>query len=627
MKKLVGFASLLLLTILFSFFLVSAATDEITEDQKIDKAYSCLQNKTNGRCSALSTEEKIFSLLSIKQCQPELLSARSNSTACWSPTGTTSCRLKTTAQAVLALSNVGTNTDDAQNWLLSQNRTPTDLAWFLEIEAQSPATCTITYSGSSHTIDIGADKKINNNAGSCLTLAQDGYWLRVSPSCFNREFQVSCNQGFLTTLLFQKQNSATVHVSEEASSAAANGMTVERVKSSCFGENNLCNYEGTLWATLVLDSLGKDVSSNLPYLITLAEDNQRFLPDSFLYMITGNTDYKVSLLSDQKSDKWWLESGDKLYDTALALYPFQQETLQEKTNSKEWLLSTQDANGCWENNVRNTGFILASIWPRDSGDDDDDGLDSSGLPDCETAGYFCTSSGNCPSGSILSEYDCPALFNCCTTQPTQQTCFELGGEICSSGQSCSGDTLSSSDLAFGEQCCVTGVCGAAGSGGSDGSGGEDASACGSAGGTCRSFGCNSNEEELTVSCQFSGDSCCIQTTIPGGPTSYLWVWVLLSLIVLVVLAIVFRNHLRHFWFKAKDSFGGGRPRPGVGPSQQHYGFMPQPIRRPFPVERRILPHSVSQHQQQSRPSPGRSLKSRAEKELDDVLKKLKDMSK
>ena len=606
----------LILIISFAFILssVSALTNATQDQQKINNAYNCLENKTQGKCSALSTEEKIFSLLAVNQCSSELQTASTNSGECWGPTSSSGCKVKTTAQAVLALENSGRDSTKAQNWLLNQNKTPAELSWYLEIEASSASTCKISYGGISSTVSIGEDKKISSNAGNCLVLAQDDYWLRVSPSCYDESFEISCDQNFLTTLLFQRTGSSTVHVMDEASSAAANGITTEKVNSACFAEGSTCTYEGTLWAALVLDSVGKDISSYLPYIITGTEANEKYLPDSFLYFITADPDYRTSLLSKQKSGKWWLESSDKLYDTALALYPFQQETLPEKTNSQNWLLDTQDANGCWENNIRDTAFILSSIWPREfagSGSGT-----STGLPDCETSGYFCTPEAKC-GGVIFSNYDCPVLSKCCSKPATEETCIGLGGEICSSGESCNnGVSTSSPDLNIGQKCCVGGSCilSSAGDGGT-----SEISECELSGGICRTTSCNSNEESISVSCDFSGSTCCVQEEQTKG--NYTWVWILLILITLVVLGIIFRNYLRHFWFKIKDSFGGKHNAGGPGAPPYRPSPHYAPIRRQFPVERRILLPSSSS---QAKP---RSIASSAQKELDDVLKKLKEMSK
>jgi len=596
--SLTSFRSLILLTLflLLLFPFVSAQLNSTEETAKVNKAYSCLQNKTSGNCDSLSIEEKTFSVLATGQCRSELVSSSQNSGECWAGSSSQNCNVKPTAQAMLALK---TSSTSAENWLDSKKITPSDLTWYLEIESDSATTCSISYGSSSYTISIDENKKINNNAGSCLFPAQDDYWLEVSPSCYNTEFTVSCDKDFLTTTLFRKNEvSSTIHVSDETSSASAGGATREQVDSYCFADSGTCNYEATLWAALALDSQDKSVSAYLPYLITLADDNNRYIPDSFLYLLTGKTDHKISLFSKQKSSQYWQESGDRYYDTALALYPLLDETSQEKTNSKEWLLDSQGDNGCWENNVRNTGFILASVWPKATGGTGTGGGTS--LPDCGTSGFYCASSSIActvnAGGSVLSEYDCPGVSQkCCSVQPIVRTCAEQGGEICASSERCIGGTeITASDTRSTEICCANS-------------------------GSCSSS-IDDDEEEPP-------------TTLPprdnGG--SSLWIWILLILIVLVVIGIIFRNKLRMFWFKIKHR-GGHKPGgPGHPTSRPPPGFFPRSMQRPIQrIERRILLPSQAQHRPspaQARPTTAAKMKSGAQKELDDVLKKLKEMGK
>ena len=87
----------------------------------------------------------------------------------------------------------------------------------------------------------------------------------------------------------------------------------------------------------------------------------------------------------------------------------------------------------------------------------------------------------------------------------------------------------------------------------------------------------------------------------------------MTLIVLVVIGILFRDKLREFWFRMKS--GKSKPGPKPGPPTH-------PQARPYPMERRIL---LPTHQE-ARP-PARRAPSGAQKELDSVLKKLKEMSK
>ena len=600
------------LVFLFGLFLIfgtiasiHAQTNATTEQEKVNEAYSCLTDKVSGKCSSLSVEEKIFSVLAVNQCSSELMTQSSNSGECWSLSGS-SCNVKITAQALLALDKTGSNTK-AQNWLFSKNKTPTELTWYLQIESPEPTTCSIKYSGLSYNVGIDEDKKISSNAGSCLVLAQDNYWLRISPTCYDRNFSISCDQSFLTNLLFKKTTSLTINVMEETSSAAASGTTTEKVESSCFSTGNSCDYEGTLWASLVLDSQGEDVSAYLPYLIIMADDNKRFLPEAFLYALTANPEYKISLLSKQKSSQWWMESGDKYYDTALALYPLQQEIPVEKTNSKEWLLSSQDSNGCWEGNTRNTGFILASIWPRQSG-----GTGTGELPDCEDQGYYCSSSASACDSQLLPEFSCPgSLQKCCTTQPILETCSELGGSICSSNERCVGGTVvDASGLSSQELCCAEGSCESI----SD----TAESECEINNGVCSPSNCDAGEEEGFYSCEISSDVCCVQKSGDTSPKSYLWIWILIILIIIVVIAIIFRNSLRILWFRITGGSGPKGPS-HPGPSYPHQGYQQRPA--PRIIERRILvPHSSPPPRRPSRPSG-------AQRELDEVLKKLKEMGK
>ena len=622
-KVVVGiFISLIFFTAILSLVSVSAATNSTDEQKKIDDAYKCLEDKAGTDCSTFSLEEKTFSLLADNLCRSEVISDSSNESQCW-PSG--SCKVKTTAQAVLALDNSGTNTEKAQDWLMAQNRTPTELAWYLEIESSEPTTCTVSYSGRDYNVNIGENKKISNNAGACLVLSQDDYWLRIAPSCYDEEFEVSCNQNFLTTLLFKKATSSTIHVSDKSSSASAEGTTTESVNSFCLADGNVCSYEGTLWAAMVLDSLGKDVSQYMPYLVTLADDNSKYIPEAFLYFITADEKYRTEILAGQKSDKWWIASGDKFYDTSLALLPFQGEDISEKTNSKQWLFDVQGTDGCWESNVRDTAFILASLWPQSfSSSGSGDGY--TGL-DCESSGYYCVPSGSVTGGEILSEYDCPALYKCSTSPVQQQTCSELGGSLCSSNQICQGGTIiSSGDSNFGESCCIQGTCTAKTT--------PLTSECVLAGGVCRTYGCGDGEQSSTAVCDFSGETCCVPSNSgsSSGSGGKFWLWFFFTLIILVVVGIFFRDKLRIYWLKMKSKFGGkSSGSSSSGPGPRRFGPPSPPhgmlSRRPFPERRILLPGPSQSPKPRLVSSHLPTGKSGAQKELDEVLKKLKEMGK
>jgi len=432
------------------------------------------------------------------------------------------------------------------------------------------------------------------------------YFLKISSSCYDKEFDISCDKSFLTTLLYKKSDLPIIYISDKTSSASADSTTTEKVDFSCFRQGNTCNYEGSLWAAFALNSLGEDISSYKPYLVTMTEDNLQYLPESFLYLIEpSDTNFRTILLEKQQSSKWWSASGDNYYDTALALLGFQNENPPEKTNSKNWLLDVQDSEGCWqEGNVRNTAFILYSIWPEYFTGSSLPAVITNGTDStCEDVEGYCIFETSCADigGSELSAYSfsCSGTEICCDTSPSSETCLDIGGEICTSDEACSVSTIETLDT---YDCC-TGYCESVA---------VSQSECESEGGTCRDS-CSGDEEENSDECDYIGEVCCVDkaVTTDGGADeekSYWWIWVLLILIVLVVIGIIFRDKLRPAWLRIKSKF---KKKPKSPPGLP---LTRAPMRRP--IHRGVSPHA-------GRPLPSRRPKS----EVDDVLKKLKEIGK
>ena len=625
MKKEVLITIILLSLLIILPFVNSATNETISDDDdeetRIAKAYECLEDRLGEDCST-SVEENIFALLSTHRCQDEVEDESKSDNECWPKS---SCTIKSTAQAILALDEVGEDTEDAQDWLLEHTLSPTDLDWFLEIESTNATTCSIYYGNSHYTINIGEDKKINTGAGSCLTLVQGGWWFRIAPTCYDQEFEISCDKDFLTTLLFQKDGSSTFHISQDTSSSSAEGTTTEKVGALCFSTKGTCDYEGSLWATLALNDVGVDIQEYIPYLITMSKEYPRYIPESFLYILTGYTDFRTDLLLKQKGN-YWDESGNKFYDTAMALYPFQYEDPAEKSQAKEWLLEVQGKNGCWDSgNIKNNAFILYSIWPelRNQYISDPDGEDYDDLTSdssCENAGYFCMSSSLC-QGKILIDYDCLGSSKCCDTELAVEECVTQGGEICAANENCVGGvSADASDTDYGEICCIEGTCKVSGS-----SSGEQNS-CELNSGTCKSYECNSNEEESVFYSCDNGDICCV--SISSEKKSYWWIWILFILIIIVALAIIFREKLKPYWYKLKSSFGkksnssssiSKRP-PGFPPSRPMFGKPTPRSLQPRITPRRILPPKQP-------PQPKPPVQPKKNPEIEEVLKKLKEIGK
>ena len=630
MKK-KGFLFSVLISFLFliSLAFVSAEVtgcDDDDVDCKVSAAYTCLDGQVSDRggCAALSPEEAVFNFMATGECEAEVLN---------DPRYLQD--LKFTSEVFLALESLNMDSDFARDWLLTQERASVGLDWFLEIDSPTATTCTVD-SLNVNTVVINEDKEITSLTGSsCLTLDSAGYWMKITPSCYDRNFTVSCDSGFISTLLYQVPNSETIYVSEKTSSGSAGGITIERINSLCFGAGSSCDYEESLWAILALSIAGEETKNYLQYLTASAENNQNLLPSAFLYFITGKTEYKNELLSKQINSKWWTYLGDRYYGTALALYFLRFEESQEKSDAIDWLLSeAQNGDGCWDSgNVRNTAFLLASVFPDGSpgsggggtggGGSLINGSTGGGVNDveCTSAGYFCSSMINCV-GAILSEYSCSTgTYVCCSQETQLETCSEQSGDICSQSQNCVGIgsvEVQASDLFSGELCCFSGSCQtpSPGSGGGTGEG-----TCESSGGECRINGCLSGEDEaFSFSCDFSSDDCCLPSNgeEPGGSANWAWVFAILILIVLVILGIVFRDKLRVLLFRIKSKFKKGKPS----------GFSRMPPRRAVsrrPLSRRSLPGRTPPLNM--KPPVGKTPASRTKGELDDVLKKLKKIGK
>lgn len=575
------------------------------EDAKVEEGYDCLKDKVEGRCEDLSAEELAFTVLAIGKCSSELEDA-SKDDACWPAS---SCRLRDTALAVLAYDRMGKNTDDVEDYLLEQRGTPDNLVWYLEIDADEESVCTIIYGGNEKEVTIREDKRISGSAGSCLTVSEGGYWLKIDDSCYETNFTISCDKNFLTTLLYKKEAGSTVYVSSRTNSAPSEGKTEEKVNAFCFGKTS-CDYEGSLWATLALAENSHDVSPFLPYLIAMAEDNEKYFPSTFLYLITDYDDYFSQIIDEQKNDYWKIDSSyGQFYDTALALLALQGLDAEQASSAKSYLLEVQGEDGCWRNNIRDTAFILYAAWPRTVSA-------PVSVDYCEDYEYHCTPLDDCAIEDTLDMQCYTAGRICCKTKPAEKTCLEKEGIICEENQKCTGSTVPAVDTT---DCCLASCITE-----------STTSECEEQNDNCR-YSCLDDEEEKIYECD-AGKICCASK--PEPESSYWWIWLLIILIILVVVGIIFKDRLRVFLFNMKNKFKKGLApattsgRPGFPPAPPRAGARMMP-----PRPRMILPRQQPRLQSVARPQarmPARRLvrpSSRTDKELEETLKKLKKMSK
>ncbi|MEM3074801.1 MAG: hypothetical protein QW727_02570 [Candidatus Pacearchaeota archaeon] len=617
-----------LFLLVFFFFPVVFAQTNISE---VDKAYQCIEKKVGTDCSKLTYEEQAFVLLSsgdIEDCSLEFKknSEERDNQQCW-PKG--SCRLKDTAIALLALSNIGEDTKEIENWLLNQTKIASSLNWFIEIDADKETRCEITYDNIKNMVTINEDKTIQSGAGNCLPVSDNKYWLSINSNCLEKEFKISCDEDFKSTLLYKTQNSPTIHVSQNLHQSVKNGETIEKITFKCFQQGTSCNYEGSLWASLALSKKSINVGNYIPYLEAFLSENRGFFPESFLFILTGDNVYLTSVIQDNfKGNYWQVGTYNKEYNSALAFLSLGDFLIPEVSKSKDYFLKNQGGDGCW-NNVRDTGFLLYAGWPKTPArnvtppsptlcrTDADCGLGKTCRPDgtcsspgitlldCESSGFFCQTSNDCSlvGGTVKEGYRCFGVNVCCSSKKQVQSCVSQGGVICRQNEQCplSANIYQSSDLGI---CCST-LC-------------EPEAPvvipknlCQDNGGSCRT-NCFSEEEEKDFLCEeFSGQKCCFQKK----KSSLFWIWFFLALILVVIVLILLRNKIKLLIFRIKSKFRKSpvertRPSGGGFPPLQGQVQPPRPF-RPMPPPSRI---------------PSQQPIKTKDKEFEETLKKLREMS-
>lgn len=608
--------------VIFSFIVIAQdnssivreRNNEVNSEKLIDKAYQCLKDNIEKKdAGSVSLQEAVFSTLALgsQNKLTDIIQNMKSNEACWPKSG---CKLTETAQAILAYGKVGKNTKDIESWLLSKTKIANELTWYLEIDIQNHAAseCTLKYDSQDRIIRVKDDMKLEGDPGSCFAISYGGYWLQIRDRCLDKEFEISCNQDFVTTLVYQKSSGGTVFVSSQTDSSASLGTTMEKVNSKCFGTSAKCDYEGTLWATLALEKSTNDISSYVPYLFALSSENQKFFPSAFLYILTRGDEKYSEIIQKQKPGNYWDNVGspyNRFYDTSLAMLALSGTGSLELEAAKSYLLGVQTKEGCWNNNnIRDTAFILYSGFTRQT----------SGTPRtpgeslCESAGNFCVpvKENDCLSakGTVYDDKVCAKFTDiCCSVRVSEQSCAEKGGLVCSLNQECNGRIESSSD----GSCCLDGAC----------INKQVENICETLGkGSCRNE-CFPDEEKTSDTCPDSGDVCCIekeQKQEPSKGISIIWIIILIVLVIIIVLAIIYRHRLQIWWHQRRSSHRPAQPPrgPPVFP-----GMMSRPMMPRYGPPGSRMPLRPAPPQRIARPS-----KSPQDKEMDETMRKLKEMS-
>jgi len=342
---------------------------------EINSAFTCMDDKVDS--TSLSLEEAIFTALAgvenIEKANDTINSAKSASNECWPSSG---CNIKDTAQVAIVKESVfDEDVGNITEWLLTKSGVTEELTWYLQItiEGNGPASCIVNYDDSDYSVEIGEDMKLVGSAGSCFTLDNSDYWLRVSSGCLDKEFNVQCGESFKTNLLYQKDTGGVIFVSSQTHSASSGAWTLEEITAKCFKEGSSCDYEASLWATVALYANNQldDVGKFAPYLRAFASDNEAYFPSAFLVSILEGGDEHYSNIIDSRQfapgnkGYWEMPSSayNKYYDTSLAMLALGGGDSSEIENGDTlgYLFDNQDSSGCWNNdNLRDTAFLIYS---------------------------------------------------------------------------------------------------------------------------------------------------------------------------------------------------------------------------------------------------------------------------
>lgn len=597
------------------------ATRNVNVGDRVDKAYACLKDQIEDK-ETLSLQEAIFgswALGSEKKLKDKIEGEKRSGESCWPRSA---CTIKETAQVSLAYNLISGDEKAITEWLLSKTVISKDLVWYLEIDIANheASECALKTEGRETKLRVKEDMTLEGNPGSCFEISYGGYWLKINERCLENEFVISCDKDFVSTLVYQRKSGGTVFVSSDTHSGASLGSTTEKVNAQCLTTGTRCDYEGTLWGALALSKIGEDISPYMPYLVVASDENQKYLPSAFLHILTGSEDHYSNLVGRQKQEQYWDVTGspyNRFYDTSLAMLSLGGIRSGEFESAQEYLLTVQTKEGCWNNNnIRDSAFILYAGWPQSGGGSGGGGGETRL---CENAGHFCEESEACyaANGNILREFSCTNFREvCCTERVIEVSCQQKKGIVCGANQVCDGRIESSAD----GSCCLDGAC----------VNKEVEDLCGIAGGSCESS-CLESEEEIDASCQQSGEICCKEksTPTPDSPDgfSYIWILILGILILLILIAIVFRRKLQMWLHRRKNS--GNRPQsPASGGRRAPpgYGMPPQPSLRPL-TPRYGPPGQRGPANGGPAPRMTRGVKTQEDEEMEQTMKKLREMSK
>lgn len=417
-----------------------AAEAETSEADQVAHAYNWLSDQVKDGWPT-SVEDNAFALLAL--AYDDKVAPQGKATLLGKKTDGGWAGIKQTALALLALSKIGEETTEIEDWLLGKSQTSitADLDWYIQLNTDENTTCEIyydDYEGKSDIVVLHEDKKVEIkgpiSTPKCLSDSST-WWLKISgdSDCLEKTYIIECESYFKASLLYYTKKHKMWFVPSDTKTGDPTAAVKLKIESVCLANDGNCDYEGTAWAAYALFEQGreKDVKLLNPYLVAQADMdvNAKYLPYAFLYLLTEESGYADSLLGLQDKKGFWdTETRSKInyYNTALALLALRSYYGFDESPVKQYLLDHQTSTGSWGGSIRDTAFILYALWPKEV----------SLLPklenECATKGYHCRASCIAHNEVEAEEFSDSCEINevCCKTEEIATECSEEGYKCC-----------------------------------------------------------------------------------------------------------------------------------------------------------------------------------------------------
>lgn len=511
-----------------------------------------------------------------------------------------------TSFATLALYKTGNDVDKSSKWLLGkQIPAATSGNWLVQIKTTNSGKCTVSLNENE-----GIEFEVDSNGVNCNI---DGIntWIDLQ-SCanfnigVNDTLSINCNNlGPADISLIYKQDNNYYILDNKQNTRFA----TFSIDNTYFGD-----YDSTLYASWALTTIGKtNQLYTLPYLKANLRDNNN-MDRALMLLITNNNNYAEHLQETQNNftGSW----DDSIYDTAFIVYSLKKQgkSTSSANSGTEWLKGEQnDREGTlkyssWNGEVRETAMAILAIAGDFSRSRTNRTTSTStcgnkiveGLEECDAA-YLSNSSksgddANCNKNEKCSNCRCKevskqcetsgdcsinAIYSCIGNECIIKTGYCDEDNPCSNDEEC--DEATHKCTGIRPECTSDEICGE----GMECSGGNCI--------TIEGF-CASNDDcEKGYHCN-NKISRCEKNKFP------LWIITLVSILILGLLALVIK---KKGGLKLKLKKEPPKPMP------KQMLNMQQP--RPMPQTG------------QMRPMPRNYMDDRLEKELDDSIKKAKDI--